>query len=763
MPRRAAPPRPGTLTSCSRVSAELVSAHEAHGSLVVTFTNRQAQDFALNWARQLHTIGVPSLVGTSDDLGRETIAEFRRTRAGLFCADGDQMLRNGQAGRWIELLPLLEYGLGVMVSDSDIGWFRSPISYFASVRRAHPHVDLLLCSDYVGNGYSTKPLRGGADGDLDLDGWPQAKVSSINIGVLYAYPHANRSVGALIRAWSAAVVESSERGGLAQWDQGPINQRVLRPGLNAHAADASLAVVGRGRAHEAALGILPMLQFSTAFTYFIHAVMRARAGAAAFSLHAIFSHGKSFERKVQILREAQLWHDPPSYYAEGRYLQLAPDEEEPAAQAARHPDDAAAGGVGLMTRQLARFYQGVRLARLLNRTLVLPRVRCGDAPMAYPCYGWYHRAMTKDAKFNSLKVPMPEWCPSYYWLSLGMDPAKNNGVAWRDAGFLTHPDAPRSRSGSGSGGGVGEAGRTAVMRVCSAGGDDAAAGDCVRADAPAAALRKAARRVGDATRVLVVRGAAELRGGPPPAESVGVGGAAGGHGATAGGYGATALSAAWGGMSAPPTNLTVRWLLRGPLRSMTMLGWWCSACAVTGAVAPLEAVFGRSGEEGVAQLQQFCAAEARGRGRGVRAVCARHARAPPAAQHVRPKDGDLALWRLALDDGGAEAVRRRGARRLAVHGRAHLPLTRLWLQDVRAQEGRHRGARQAEALAAPRCGDAGVGQGQGHRRGRQRRPRGSPSGGGRPERAAVESALASGWVSRYDYMSLNKVHFRIFM
>ena len=612
MPRRAAPPRPGTLTSCSRVSAELVSAHEAHGSLVVTFTNRQAQDFALNWARQLHTIGVPSLVGTSDDLGRETIAEFRRTRAGLFCADGDQMLRNGQAGRWIELLPLLEYGLGVMVSDSDIGWFRSPISYFASVRRAHPHVDLLLCSDYVGNGYSTKPLRGGADGDLDLDGWPQAKVSSINIGVLYAYPHANRSVGALIRAWSAAVVESSERGGLAQWDQGPINQRVLRPGLNAHAADASLAVVGRGRAHEAALGILPMLQFSTAFTYFIHAAMRARAGAAAFSLHAIFSHGKSFERKVQILREAQLWHDPPSYYAEGRYLQLAPDEEEPAAQAARHPDDAAAGGVGLMTRQLARFYQGVRLARLLNRTLVLPRVRCGDAPMAYPCYGWYHRAMTKDAKFNSLKVPMPEWCPSYYWLSLGMDPAKNNGVAWRDAGFLTHPDAPRSHSGSGSGGGVGEAGRTAVMRVCSAGGDDAAAGDCVRADAPAAALRKAARRVGDATRVLVVRGAAELRGGPPPAESVGVGGAAGGHGATAGGYGATALSAAWGGMSAPPTNLTVRWLLRGPLRSMTMLGWWCSACAVTGAVAPLEAVFGRSGEEGVAQLQQFCAAEARG-------------------------------------------------------------------------------------------------------------------------------------------------------
>ena len=38
-----------------------------------------------------------------------------------------------------------------------------------------------------------------------------------------------------------------------------------------------------------------------------------------------------------------------------------------------------------------RFYQGVRVAALLNRTLVLPRFRCGEAAMAYPCYAWYHR------------------------------------------------------------------------------------------------------------------------------------------------------------------------------------------------------------------------------------------------------------------------------------------------------------------------------------------------------------------------------------
>ena len=49
----------------------------------------------------------------------------------------------------------------------------------------------------------------------------------------------------------------------------------------------------------------------------------------------------------------------------------------------------------------------------LTFTLVLPRLRCGDAPMAYPCYAWYHRAMTKDAKWNGLKVAMPRYCPTY--------------------------------------------------------------------------------------------------------------------------------------------------------------------------------------------------------------------------------------------------------------------------------------------------------------------------------------------------------------
>jgi hypothetical protein len=32
--------------------------------------------------------------------------------------------------------------------------------------------------------------------------------------------------------------------------------------------------------------------------------------------------------------------------------------------------------------------QAARLASYLNRTLILPRLRCGDSTLAYPCYAW---------------------------------------------------------------------------------------------------------------------------------------------------------------------------------------------------------------------------------------------------------------------------------------------------------------------------------------------------------------------------------------
>ena len=79
-------------------------------------------------------------------------------------------------------------------------------------------------------------------------------------------------------------------------------------------------------------------------------------------------------------------------------------DTSPPERAARH------GGFDLILSQLRRFELALKVAVLANRTLILPRLRCGNRAMAYPCYAWYHRAMTSGGMRHD-RVPMPEYCP----------------------------------------------------------------------------------------------------------------------------------------------------------------------------------------------------------------------------------------------------------------------------------------------------------------------------------------------------------------
>ena len=62
---------------------------------------------------------------------------------------------------------------------------------------------------------------------------------------------------------------------LAIWDQEPINKLVLQRGLRKDSSDTRLARVDSNRL---SMGILPMLQFTTSFTYFIHRARRESLG-----------------------------------------------------------------------------------------------------------------------------------------------------------------------------------------------------------------------------------------------------------------------------------------------------------------------------------------------------------------------------------------------------------------------------------------------------------------------------------------------------
>ena len=178
------------------------------------------------------------------------------------------------------------------------------------------------------------------------------------------------------------------------------------------------------------MGVLPMLQFATSFTYFVHRRRRESLGARAYSLHAIFSHGKDALRKQTIFREEMLWHDPPSYYEEGNFLRY---------ENAVAPSVMREGGFQVLESQLADVRAAFGLALALNRTLILPRVHCSDRTMAFPCYAWYHRARFNFG-WGLDKVPLPHSCPLYYWLNERA--VEELALPTREPSFLHNPRTP---------------------------------------------------------------------------------------------------------------------------------------------------------------------------------------------------------------------------------------------------------------------------------------------------------------------------------
>ena len=228
----------------------LARRHAHQHVLFVTFSNAATSELAANWAQQLRTIGFDGLVGANEELPAQYTRKISLAGSGIFCCTGKLMKRNGQAGRWEEVAPLLRFGLHVLISDADVSWLRDPRPYFREVRRRHPALDFLLCSDRAFNGYVTEPLvrrrnrtRGDFDararpasaheqalsGDLDLEVGSEAAIPSYNIGILMLYAHAAANLSSMIDVlWVEAVSTptTNNRGkqepmhaGLAAWDQ----------------------------------------------------------------------------------------------------------------------------------------------------------------------------------------------------------------------------------------------------------------------------------------------------------------------------------------------------------------------------------------------------------------------------------------------------------------------------------------------------------------------------------------------------------------
>ena len=266
--------------------------------------------------------------------------------------------------------------------------------------------------------------------DLDLENAYENKIS-YNIGVMFMYAPAAQTLERMVvgrvggggqraaRQLGGADAREAQRQGrrvaavgvarrkgvlrLAGWDQEPINKRVIQKGMfvDSRTGCSCAPSATRRWASCRCCSSRPPRTSSTA----TGASSWSGAVLAARHLRA----RQELPRKQFIFREEHLWHDFPEYYDGGeKFLQFEPSWPPRLKQE---------GGYDLITAQTRQVELAARLSLLLNRTLVLPRLRCGERPMAYPCYAWYHRAMAYFG-LNFQKVPMPEYCPLYYWFDL---------------------------------------------------------------------------------------------------------------------------------------------------------------------------------------------------------------------------------------------------------------------------------------------------------------------------------------------------------
>ncbi|KAL1515316.1 hypothetical protein AB1Y20_001947 [Prymnesium parvum] len=335
-------------SSLSASRAQLLHAASPYNLLFACFTNAGGLRTTLNWVLHARLAGVRPVVGldgppppreeqehwarsptllfllpTFDEAAHATRAAPRpAARRGLASRRSAQKGFQFWLVRWYGVAQLLELGVDVMLSDSDVTWHRDPRPYLRALDSAHPLLDVLIHSDHslyaedlredvsylsvaspdrrhaphawlIAQYQTIRPLgnRTDAPPDFDIDPRPARgyAIGTWNPGLLYA--RATSGGRAMIAAWMddfAAKGRRRARPHSALSSQSEMNA-FLRAAIDArHPRDAALFSVrlpAASLAHTATLGLLPAHQFgSFAAT---HLVREAQLfGARPYCTHA---------------------------------------------------------------------------------------------------------------------------------------------------------------------------------------------------------------------------------------------------------------------------------------------------------------------------------------------------------------------------------------------------------------------------------------------------------------------------------------------
>ena len=430
------------LRECTTLDAQMVTtAAKGNGASIVfaTFANHAQLDFALNWIAHLDALNLAgsAVVGATD---APTALGLARAGTAAQCfplesAIGADEAKWGSAGfsqmgrtKAKLLRTLLGQRVTVFFADADVAFLRDPLPYVQ--RQLALGANLLFHTD--GFGSSPGALAARPEG-LERPSW--GLTPELNTGLFVMAPDALP----LVEEWCDVLKSDAA---FANWknDQQTLNQLVRRcarmPSIGACVDGPRVAA---GRAEQAAderanlirafggqlvLGLLPSHLFPSGHVYFLQRQLRRHHGVVPYAIHLTFQNCDQSGKRHR-MREARLWAvDPPEHYRPANgLLSYTPDlpPELTAhfnasvlpARNLRQADDVVAQHFRLVNHQLLQVRTALRLAHVLNRTLVLPRFLCGLETVTN-----FAHSGVRCRGSNGCATQLPYWCPADHVLRM---------------------------------------------------------------------------------------------------------------------------------------------------------------------------------------------------------------------------------------------------------------------------------------------------------------------------------------------------------
>ena len=418
------------------------------GALVsITFADSNVRALALNWASHLRAAGVPHVVGAMDTSLLTTLRALPSPTA-AFAVPFDQ-LDGGSAHssdswkrfarmRIGQVRALLEMGHDVLMSDVDVVWRRDPRPY-------------LLCRDEDADARTGAWDDCGAMTDADVavssdnlspktdasDGAAYARGGVFNTGIVFI--RRTRDGRAFAASWDAHLNARDGRYAALTSDQQVFNAMTRLegewPGLDARddrdeRAGASrddgdrrafpervLIANGLTDGSTFALGTLPVALFNPGHVAFVQRVEDAMPGARPVAAHATYTFdGSTGDAKRFRFAEVGLWDpasDEPDRSAHSATRYLAFDAATIVSDVPRRPSIGAHLDAG--ARQIDALKHAAAVARVLDRTLVVPRLTC----FCDKVWGGHDNIWNFDCHYpgsaDSAHVPGP--CPLDHFVS----------------------------------------------------------------------------------------------------------------------------------------------------------------------------------------------------------------------------------------------------------------------------------------------------------------------------------------------------------